>query len=227
MAIGANVVTGTGTFWPNLASAGDPSAVLSCALYKDRVKEVLLRAGVPTPDSRVLRRPDDPCDLPFPLIVKPIAEGSSKGIAAKGVVDDEAALRSAVRGLIEKYRQPALVEEYIAGREFTVGLLGDRRPRVLPPMEICFKDKENVRPVYDYEVKQEWERHVYYQCPAKLTPQELQQIADQTGMTVEEVREKLAVGLPEVINHVTPDGEVPNDNELGGRLDRLGKYLPS
>ena len=60
-----------------------------------------------------------------------------------------------------------------------------------------------------------------------LGPEELQQIADQTGMTVEEVREKLATGLPEVINHVTPDGEVPNDNALGGRLDKLGKYLPS
>src|SRR5439155_5323912 len=65
-----------------------------------------------------------------------------------------------------------LVEEYIAGREFTVGLLGDKRPRVLPPMEICFKKKDNARPVYDYAVKQEWEQHVYYECPAKLTESE-------------------------------------------------------
>lgn len=59
-----------------------------------------------------------------------------------------------------------------------------------------------------------------------LGPEELQQIADQTGMTVEEVREKLAAGLPEVINHVTPKGEVPDDNALGGMLDKLGKFLP-
>jgi D-alanine-D-alanine ligase len=72
---------------------------------------------------------------------------------------------------VERYRQPALVEEYIAGREFTVGLLGDKRPRVLPPMEIRFK-KETKRPVYDYAVKQEWEEHVYYECPAKLTEAE-------------------------------------------------------
>ena len=89
--------------------------------------------------------------------------------AAKGVVDDEHALRKIVRELIDKYKQPALIEEYISGREFTVGLLGDRRPRVLPPMEILFKDQSNKRPVYDYEVKQDWPQYVRYQCPAKLT----------------------------------------------------------
>jgi len=53
-----------------------------------------------------------------------------------------------------------------------VGLLGDKRPRVLPPMEILFLDKNNPRPVYDYQIKQEWEKHVYYQCPAQLSPAE-------------------------------------------------------
>ena len=110
--------------------------------------------------------------MKFPLIVKPNAEGSSKGIDAKNVVDTEEELRAAVKICVEKYRQPALVEEYIAGREFTVGLLGDKRPRVLPPMEIKFKKTDNLRPVYDYGVKQEWDEHVYYECPAKLTEAE-------------------------------------------------------
>jgi D-alanine--D-alanine ligase len=110
--------------------------------------------------------------MKFPLIVKPNAEGSSKGIGATSVVDTEEELRAAVKSCVERYRQPALIEEYIAGREFTVGLLGDKRPRVLPPMEIKFK-KDNARPVYDYEVKQEWEEHVYYECPAKLSDAEL------------------------------------------------------
>jgi D-alanine-D-alanine ligase len=110
--------------------------------------------------------------LRYPLIIKPIAEGSSKGIAARGVVDDEPALRRIVKELIDKYKQPALVEEYISGREFTVGLLGDRRPRVLPPMEVLFKDQSNTRPIYDYEIKQDWPNHVIYQCPAKLTAQQ-------------------------------------------------------
>jgi D-alanine-D-alanine ligase len=107
----------------------------------------------------------------FPLIVKPNAEGSSKGIGSTSVVDSEEELRAAVKVCVERYRQPALVEEYIAGREFTVGLLGDKRPRVLPPMEIKFK-KNTARPVYDYAVKQEWEEHVYYECPAKHTETE-------------------------------------------------------
>src|SRR5204862_4886573 len=51
-----------------------------------------------------------------------------------------------------------------------------KRPRVLPPMEIKFKNKDNARPVYDYGVKQEWEQHVYYECPAKLTETELKAI---------------------------------------------------
>ena len=115
--------------------------------------------------------------LKFPLIVKPNQEGSSKGVSASAsVVDDEEALRAVVRELIDRYRQPALIEVYIPGREFTVGLLGDRRPRVLPPMEILFKDKTNARPVYDFQIKQEWEKHVCYQCPAHLSPAELKAV---------------------------------------------------
>jgi D-alanine-D-alanine ligase len=111
-------------------------------------------------------------DMKYPLIVKPNAEGSSKGINATSIVDNEDDLRAAVKACVERYRQPALVEEYISGREFTVGLLGDKRPRVLPPMEIKFKKTDNPRPVYDYGVKQEWEEYVYYECPAKLTEAE-------------------------------------------------------
>ena len=60
-----------------------------------------------------------------------------------------------------------------------------------------------------------------------LGPDELRQIAEQTGLTVEQVREKLAEGLPEVINEVTPQGSVPDDNKLGAMLEKLGKFLPS
>src|SRR4029450_9998597 len=95
----------------------------------------------------------------------------------------EADLRPPVRGSADPYPQPAIVEEYIAGREFTVGLLGDKRPRVLPPMEIKFKDESVDRPVYDFAVKQEWEQHVYYECPAKLTEAEQKAIEKITRAT--------------------------------------------
>ena len=108
----------------------------------------------------------------LPVIVKPNHEGTSKGITAKSVVDSEGALREVARELIERYGQPALVEEYISGREFTVGLLGERRPRVLPPMEVVFLNG-GPRPVYDYQCKQDWQHHVRYECPAQLTKDEL------------------------------------------------------
>jgi D-alanine-D-alanine ligase len=156
---------------------GSDSATLALALDKALAKRILRQHGILTPEFQVMvtgREKLHPAlQAKFPLIVKPNAEGSSKGIAQTGVVDDEAALRAAVKELVERYRQPTLVEEYISGREFTVGLLGDKRPRSLPPMEICFKDRTKTRPVYDYEIKQEWEKHVTYECPARLSPAEL------------------------------------------------------
>lgn len=157
---------------------GSDAATLALALDKALAKRLLRQHNVLTPDFQVMSTGREKLapGLRFPLIVKPIAEGSSKGIAAKGVVDDEASLRKVVKELVDRYKQPALVEEYISGREFTVGLLGERRPRVLPPMEIVFKDASNTRPVYDHEVKQDCFKHVSYQCPAKLTPQELKAV---------------------------------------------------
>lgn len=152
---------------------GSDSATLAIALDKALGKKVLMQHDILTPKFQLMESARERLsgDMKFPLIVKPNAEGSSKGIDSTNVVDTEEELRAAVKLCVEKYRQPALVEEYIAGREFTVGLLGDKRPRVLPPMEIKFK-KNNPRPVYDYGVKQEWEEHVYYECPAKLTEAE-------------------------------------------------------
>ena len=155
---------------------GSDAATLSIALDKALSKRVLRQHGISTPEFQVMESGRERLSpkMKFPLIVKPNQEGSSKGVSAHAsVVDDEEALRAVVRELLDKYRQPALIEHYISGREFTVGLLGDKRPRVLPPMEIIFRDKGNPRPVYDYQIKQEWEKHVYYECPAKLTPTEL------------------------------------------------------
>jgi D-alanine-D-alanine ligase len=158
---------------------GSDAATLSIALDKALSKRVLRQHNILTAEFQVMETGRERLSpkLRFPLIIKPNQEGSSKGVsAAVSVVDNEEMLRQVVRDLIERYRQPALIEDYIAGREFTVGLLGDKRPRVLPPMEILFRDKDNARPVYDYQIKQEWEKHVYYECPAKLTPTELKAI---------------------------------------------------
>jgi D-alanine-D-alanine ligase len=152
---------------------GSDSATLAIALDKALGKKVLLQHDILTPRFQLMESARERIspDMKYPLIVKPNAEGSSKGIGSTSIVDNEEDLRAAVKACVERYRQPALVEEYIAGREFTVGLLGDKRPRVLPPMEIKFK-KNDPRPVYDYTVKQDWEEYVYYECPAKLTEAE-------------------------------------------------------
>jgi D-alanine-D-alanine ligase len=154
---------------------GSDSATLAIALDKALTKKVLKQHGILTPEFQLFDTGRERLipTLKFPVIVKPNAEGSSKGIAGSSVFDDETGMRQWVKTLIDRYRQPALVEEYIPGREFTIGLLGDRRPYVMPPMEICFLDRADERPVYSFQVKQEWEKHVEYKCPAPLAPAEL------------------------------------------------------
>jgi D-alanine-D-alanine ligase len=117
---------------------GSPPEVLGFALRKDRVKQRLAHAGIPTPPGRVLVRPDDPCDLPFPLIVKPVREDGSVGISHASVVGNSAELARAVDAVGTTLRQPALVERFVDGREFNVALLGHPTPRVLPLSEIDF-----------------------------------------------------------------------------------------
>jgi D-alanine-D-alanine ligase len=120
---------------------GSPPEVLSFALRKDRVKQRLEAAGIPTPVGRVFRGPADVADaagLAFPLIVKPVREDGSVGIWRTSVVYDAGELTRAVDVLVTTFRQPCLVERFIDGREFNVALLGHPTPRVLPLSEIDF-----------------------------------------------------------------------------------------
>lgn len=117
---------------------GSPPEALSHALYKDRVKRLLEAAGVPTPRACVMRSADDPCDLEFPLIVKPVREDGSVGITEKSLVRNEAELRAQVAEIVTALRQPCLIEQFIEGRELNVAMLGFPTARVLPLSEIDF-----------------------------------------------------------------------------------------
>jgi len=119
---------------------GSGPLTLDLCLDKSRAKEVLIRHDIPTPRYQVFRSPEEGLDagLRFPLIVKLLHEGSSMGLSDDSVVADEAALRRQVKHLLHAYGEPALVEEFIVGREFTVGVLGNDPPRVLPIIEIIF-----------------------------------------------------------------------------------------
>lgn len=182
---------------------GSDSATLSICLDKSLAKRLL--RDVETAAFQVLvtgrerLRP-----MRYPVIVKPNQEGTSKGITDKSVCDDEGEVRRVARALIERYGQPALVEEYIFGRELTVGLLGERRPRVLPPMEIVFTSQTD-RPVYDYQCKQDWASHIRYECPAKLTKEELRAVERACRTTF------MALGCRDVARidlRLAPDGRV-------------------
>jgi D-alanine-D-alanine ligase len=138
----------------NIPFTGSPPEVLAFALRKDRVKQRLEAAGIPTPRGQVLARPDDPCDLPFPLIVKPVREDGSAGITHASVVRDAAELARVVESVVTQFRQPALAEEYVDGREFNVALLGHPTPRVLPLSEIDFTGlPEGVPRIVSYDAK--------------------------------------------------------------------------
>ncbi len=158
---------------------GSDPAALSVALDKALAKRMVRAHGILTPDYLVMHTGKErlPRELSrFPLLVKPVAEGTSKGVTRRSVVRDEDELRLVAREVIQKYRQPALVEQYVAGREFTVGLLGERRPRVLPPMEIVFLDASDPTPIYSFEMKQDWSDQIRYEVPARLSPRELDRL---------------------------------------------------
>lgn len=155
---------------------GSDAATMALTLDKALAKRVVRDAGVPTPRSLVMFHGKEklPPEMKFPVMVKPVAEGSSKGVLDSGVAENEEELRVKALGLIQKYKQPALVETYLPGREFTVGLLGGPKPKVLPPMEIVFKDGAK-NPVYSFAHKQE-AGLVDYVVPAQVDAKLLREI---------------------------------------------------
>jgi len=118
---------------------GSERRTLSNCLNKPRAKEILMAHGLPTAAFQVFTPWTINLQIPYPLFVKPASEDASIGITLASVVHDERALRRQVRYIWDKYRQPALVEEFIDGREFNVTILGNDTPRVLPLSEINFR----------------------------------------------------------------------------------------
>ena len=99
---------------------------LALSLDKAMCKRVVRDAGVPTPDFAVIETLSDADSvaLSYPLFLKPVAEGSGKGVGRHSKVESKAALKSVAADLLERFRQPVLVETFLSGREFTVGITG-------------------------------------------------------------------------------------------------------
>ncbi len=137
---------------------------LALSLDKAMTKHVVRAYGVPTPDFAVIEGPDDAgrIDLPYPLFLKPVAEGSGKGIHAKSKVDDANELARVAEDLLARFRQPVLVETFLPGREYTVGITGTGADaQSLGVMEVIFGDKAAAHG-YGYENKEFYEGRMTY-----------------------------------------------------------------
>jgi D-alanine-D-alanine ligase len=154
---------------------GSAPLTLALCLNKARAKQILAYCSIPNPEFFVIESTKEvPAGSNFPLIVKPLYEGSSKGIRDDSIVRSPAELRRKVKTVIDEYGQPALVEEYLEGREFTVALLGNGEGlRALPPVEINYSAlPAGVNPIYSYEAKWILDRPEtpldIFTCPAKV-----------------------------------------------------------
>jgi D-alanine-D-alanine ligase len=155
---------------------GSDPLTLSICLDKARTKEILSYYNIPNSKFLVADNLNHTTSsiTEFPLIVKPISEGSSKGIFSSSFVSNTDELKKEVDRILSEYNQPALIEEFLPGREFTVAILGNgKTARVLPIVEINFKEfPEDFIPLYSYEAK--WILDTkenpldVFTCPAKL-----------------------------------------------------------
>jgi D-alanine-D-alanine ligase len=153
---------------------GSDPLTLSLTLDKAMAKRVIMSQNIPTPPFRKIERMEelDGLDLRYPLFVKLCYEGSSKGIRLDSKILDRQSLEEKTRGLLKTYHSPLLVEEFVNGPEFTVGVLGNNDPFVLGVMQIEIKGKPPEESIYSLEIKREWEEKVRYHCPP-LTDQNL------------------------------------------------------
>jgi D-alanine-D-alanine ligase len=153
--------------------------LLTVTLHKATTKRVFRDLGLPTPDFILVESEDDleALNLDFPLFVKPVAEGTSKGITADCRVCTPQDLETVCGTLLEKYRQAVLVEEFLPGREFTVGITGTGvEARALGVMEILLGPEAEPL-VYSYLNKAQYEELVRYRLANDVIAKRAEEIA--------------------------------------------------
>ncbi len=141
----------------------DP-VVMGVTLHKGLTKRLVREAGIPTPGFLVVERAEDvgAISFPPPYFAKPVAEGTSKGITPRSIVRDGAALAPLCAGLLVDFGQPVLVEEFLPGREFTVGILGTgREAEAVGTLEMGLRPGAETD-VYSYINKEQCEELVDY-----------------------------------------------------------------
>lgn len=152
---------------------------LCVALDKSMAKRILRDCGVPTAPFAVVAEAKDvsAIELAYPLFLKPVAEGSGKGIGAKSKVQNRHELETVAAELLRKFEQPVLVEQFLPGREFTVGITGTGADaRALGVMEVLWT--EGAAPHgYGYENKEHWEGRMDYRLVDDAEAREAERVA--------------------------------------------------
>ena len=174
----------------NIPCTGSDALTLAVALEKDICRRLVSEAGIVIPQGLMLPAVAEyegdfaefaaivaESGLTLPLIAKPVCEGSSKGIRSKCLIERLEDLGPVVVSLWNDYKQDVLLEEFIAGDEVTVGLVGNDPAGVLGMMRILPKQPTD-RFVYSVEVKRDWENRVEYECPPKLPAATINAIED-------------------------------------------------
>lgn len=138
--------------------------VLSLTLHKGLTKRVIRDCGIPTADFSIVEKVEDieKVNLKYPLFAKPVAEGTGKGIDSKSKVKNYDELKEVCVDLLNRFNQPVLVETYLSGREFTVGVVGTGNDaQIVGVMEIVITEKAK-ESTYSYHTKENWRGVVEY-----------------------------------------------------------------
>ena len=179
----------------NIPYTGSGTFSLALALNKTLTKKILRAENIPTPNFQLFSKGNEELDpsLKFPLIVKPNCEGSAKGINKANVVNNLEDLLRKTREIIEAYHQEALVEEFIYGKELTVGILENGITCVLPILEIDFSDCDaSGEYFYSWRMKEyQGDKNLgltpSFHCPARLdkeTEEQVKEVALKTHKAV-------------------------------------------
>jgi D-alanine-D-alanine ligase len=155
-------------------STGEATALCT---NKKRCKKRLIECGVPTPRFQLFSKPKGDFKYDYPAIIKPVVEDASMGIDLESVVSNMEQLHKRIAYVVERYQQPALVEEYIIGRELSVSLWGNGEVTTLPIVEEDYSKVENpLEQLLTFDSKWNPDSYLYqtiiWRCPAPLAPED-------------------------------------------------------
>lgn len=152
---------------------------LAVTLDKGLTKTIIRNSGIPTADFFVLKNIEgiNKINLPYPLFAKPIAEGTGKGINANSKITSKEQLKEVCEKLLKEFKQPVLIETFLSGDEFTVGITGTgENAKVVAVMEIILGEKAEAE-IYSYSNKDNYEDRVSYKLASKENAKKCEEVA--------------------------------------------------